>query len=157
MHKAAPTKATKSMRARVKSLNRYATAAIDAAATRPSAEECFRAALLPVIDDVGVLATTHEDSDLTFLYVSRTHPSWARVKAYIHGLPAVVGERVDFFCAIDDRFGKHGCLDADAPYVEAVRALVPRDERAAWTSLHAWPSDQPFFTNAEIIFMPSYS
>ena len=118
----------------------------------------FRRELRPIVDGVGVLATTHEDGDLTFLYVPLTHASWARVKEHLAALKPNLGEHINFFNALDDYIGSHGCFEEDDEVMTAVRmTLVGSDERAAWTKAQAWTCHKPHFTNSEMIFMPSWS
>lgn len=128
--------------------------AVQLAQDKRDTDTRFAKEILPTLSDVGVIATTHEDNNMTFLYVPLTELSWNRVTEYVASLPKSLSKHVDAYCALEQYIESNTEDGDDKPLSTHV---ITADDRTEWTVLRAWPAQLPQFVNAEMLFLPSWT
>jgi len=118
----------------------------------------YRNARMPTLDNVGVLMTMDEDGTAIFMYVPRTHASWARVVAHIDVLPVVLDARMYVFNSLYEYIRTGRCYIHGSDAEAVCRTLIGEAERVAWKVKSNVPAcREPRFTNSDVIVLPSWT
>lgn len=132
------------------------TARTHAIYTKVAADERFRERLCARQENVGVVMSVDDDASMTCMHVARDHASWVRVRLWIDSLEKTEQAYIGAFHALLE-YVEDGCDTTEDKHL-STSVIVGDDERKAWTAKRGlWTSNLPRFTDADVLFMPSWA